>query len=224
MNAERNYLALIGDVTQSRRLRERDVFQRKLLKLLEELNKEASTALSGPLTLTAGDEIQGLLAKPAEVVPLLSRLAEGLFPVRIVYGLGFGPLSTELLPLPTVMDGPCFHQARACLTRARKQKKWVAFGGFGEPFDQVIENFFDLISVVRSRWTETQAKYVTTARQVTQKAVAGQFKVHRSVVSESLKAARFAALRDAERALEAFVLWLAKNAEQARGSVKMAIS
>lgn len=237
------YLALIGDVVGSRGLEDRAGVQRRLRRLLEALSRELGAPAEGdlgggspadrdaarrvkrdgpplaaPLAVTAGDEIQGLLLRPGAAVDVLVRLADGLHPVRIAWGLGAGELETDLGGDVSLLDGPCFHRARSAVERATKDGAWARAVGLGPAVDRGVSALFRLMGAVRGGWTETQARYVRTVRGRLQKEVAERFDVSPSVVSESLKAARYRELAEAEEAARALLARFGAGAEAAPDS------
>lgn len=199
-----SYAALIGDVVESRRHEDRSGLQRELTEVLARVNRRAADGLAAPFSLTAGDEVQALFRDPAAAVDAVVEIADAIFPARLAHGLGFGPLETDLGPDPALLDGPCFHRARAALAEARRQGSWLVASGLGAPEDAVLSALFRLLGELRARWTELQATHVANARGRTQKDVAEALGKAESTVSESLKAAGFQAIlagEDAARAL-----------------------
>lgn len=214
MKTEENYVALIGDVIGSRERVPRDRLQGDLKATLAVLNRRCRAGLASKLELSAGDEIQGLFRRPEAIVSVVTTLEERLFPARLLYGLGYGPLATELA-LPTrQLDGPCFHRARGALDLARKQRLWIVASGFGQIADDVLTAIFVLLGEIREQWTETQMRYAREARTALQKQVAQQFGVAESTVSESLKAARFGTIQRGEQAASRLLARFGRGAEQ----------
>jgi hypothetical protein len=210
-------VALIGDIVASRELEDRAGFQRRLKGLLGELNRTLGPGiLVAPLALTAGDELQGLFRRPEAVVEATALLDEGLRPARILFGVGWGGLSTEASERVAEMDGVSFHRARAALAEAARGDAWAVARGFGETEDRMLSALFRLLGVLRSRWTEKQAGYAAAARTRLQKEVAAAFGVSPSVVSESLKAAAFDAVREGEEALSAYLAGVGSRPAPAR--------
>lgn len=237
------YLALIGDVVGSRELEDRAGVQRRLRGLLESLNRELGAPgeddlgggspadpdgarrvkrdgppLAAPLAVTAGDEIQGLLLRSDAAVDVLVRLADELHPVRVAWGLGAGELETDLGGDVSLLDGPCFHRARTALEGAAKDGAWARVVGLGPAVDGGLSALFRLMGAVREGWTDTQARYVRTARGRLQKEVAERFDVSPSVVSESLKAARYRDMLAAEEAARALLARFGAGGEPAPDS------
>lgn len=219
---ETRYLALIGDVVASREMgaEHRAETQRGLRKILGLLNGSAGAPaianFAAPLTLTAGDEVQALLRAPADAVAVVQRLTDHAWGSRefpqLVFGLGYGALATgppeeapEQPPNPALLDGPCFHRARRALDAASGAKAWARFDAEAVSCAGPLNALFDLMGAVRSGWARRQAHYAHQMRVLeNQKAVANEWKVSPSVVSESLKAAHYKAVlagEDAARAL-----------------------
>lgn len=214
------YVALIGDVVASRRVADREGLQRELKAALARVNRRAGRALAAPLSLTAGDEIQGLFREPAAVVDAVVEVADAVFPARLVHGLGFGALETDLGPEPALLDGPCLHRAREALAEARAESAWLVSQGLGQPEDVVVTALFRLLGELRSRWTEIQAQHVAHARGRSQKEVAERLGKAESTISESLKAAGFQAVLAGEGAARAVLERFASKAEAKSGSVQ----
>ena len=199
LGAEVSYVALIGDVVGSRRSPDRRALQRRLRLGIEGINTRMGGRLSSPLALYGGDEVQGLLARPEGCVEIVVELSETIFPERLVFGLGYGTVSTELSPEVAQIDGPCFHRARSALEDVRGET-WLKASGFGATTDTALTALFGLMAAIRSRWTEKQQIYVRAARRTSQKLVAEELGVSPSTVSESLRASSFAAVREGEQA------------------------
>lgn len=197
------YAALIGDVVGSRNIRRRAKLQDELSERLDHLNERLAPSLAAPLVLIKGDEIQGLFTEPAAILEVVIDLAASLHPIKLAYGLGYGPLSTRLVRETAQLDGACFHQAREALEAAQKDESWLQAKGFGALNDATISALFHLMHAIRDRWTKRQNEFVHAARSALQKDVAKAFGVSPSVVSESLKAACFSALLDGEHAAAA---------------------
>lgn len=198
---ELSWGALIGDVVGSRELEDRAGFQARLQGELLRLNRQLGPAhLASPLALTAGDELQGLFHRYSSMVIVLRELSERLHPVRIVHGMGFGPLSIPPGPQVALLDGPCFHAAREALERSRREDRWATVKGLGDPEDRVVGALLQLVDGLRAGWTAKQNRYAAASRDRLQKEVAAMFDVSPSVVSESLRSARAQAVAEGEEA------------------------
>jgi hypothetical protein len=208
-----HYVALIGDVVGSRELENRAEVQRTLRQTLDTLNQElgatgAGEGVAAPLKLTAGDEIQGLLRDPTLAVDVVVGIADRLHPATVIWGLGAGPLSTDLAPDVAVLDGPCFHHARAALRTAHDAGAWLRARGIPSPHGEGVSALFRLMGAVRSRWKPAQMRYIQDVRGRLQKEVAEMHDVDESTVSKALQAARFRDVEEGEAAVRALLGWM----------------
>lgn len=197
------YAALIGDIVSSRDIPadDRRLIQRRLRSTLEELSQELGEALETGLQITGGDEFQGLFRDPSAIVDVYMGVWEEFPDLVFVYGIGGGGISTDLSDTITEVDGPCFHAARSALDRAKKEKKQVVVGGEGIAATKSIATAFHLLHRIRSGWTETQRRYALAARGLdTRGAVAEEFDVSQSAVSQGLQRAEFDLFMEAEEA------------------------
>lgn len=99
---------MIGDIIKSRKLVDRNDVQLSLQDLLDNINEEYNYAIASKFLITLGDEFQGLLKPDAPVYEIISYIVEGMHPVQLRFGLGFGTLSTPLKETAFGMDGPVF--------------------------------------------------------------------------------------------------------------------
>jgi hypothetical protein len=207
------YYALIGDIVGSRDLPDRAAVQRNLERLLRSLNEELQGSdepgLATPIKLTAGDEVQVLLSAPARAVDLVVRIADGLHPATIAWGLGAGPLTTDVGEDVAVLDGPCFHHARDAVEAASEGDEWLRTRGFPTPHGESISALFRLMGVIRARWKPAQMRYIRDARTHLQKDVAALHDVDESTVSKALQAARFRDVEQGEAAARDLLRWIA---------------
>lgn len=197
----RQYVAIIGDLVKSRGIQNRAELQQKLLAEIQVVNREYSEQLAVPVSMTAGDEFEVLLNGAEQAVELIVRLADVVLPNQLAFGIGVGGLSTTLDDPASQagqshrfvgeLDGSVFHRARSALNQASADGSWLLVEGFGTGEDAALCGLTDLLGNLRRGWTAKQSAYVSAARHAKQLEVARRAGVGQSVVSESLKAARF---------------------------------
>lgn len=195
-----NYVALIGDLVDSRNLPNRAPVQRILRATLESLNADLGERLTAPLRLTAGDEVQGLTRSPMILVDVMVGIADALFPAEVVWGMGLGPLTTELAEDVSLIDGPCFHRARDAVQQAKRASRWLRVEGADETPGRSVSSLMNLIGSLRSDWTERQAEVVQAARGRLQIEVAEDLQVNASTISRTLAAAHYEVVLEGEAA------------------------
>ena len=76
------YLALIGDIINSKQILERETFQQSFQQLMTELSDVYGEELISPFTITAGDEFQALLKPPKKVFKIFTNFQQAQNPVN----------------------------------------------------------------------------------------------------------------------------------------------
>ncbi len=170
-----NYVALIGDLVGSRALtpKERAEVQKRFKAVLEKINKDFSSEITSLFLITAGDETQGILKRPDCCYEILRQIQMDLAPTEVVFGLGIGTLATDIGEYAVGADGPAFHFARQALDEAKEERKAYGKSILREVrllsdmslLNTVVDALFLAVSVLKSRWTEKQAKVLKLLEQ-----------------------------------------------------------
>jgi hypothetical protein len=155
------YIALLADAVGSRDLPhpQRAKLQTHLRTRLPELNryKPWRPFIAARFAVTLGDELQVLLtgARPAwDIAHAIRRIFRE---VDWTVVCGRGTLTTPPYDGATApeLDGPCFHEARTALERAKRERLLFAFGGFHEPR---LDGFAAYYSALYWSWTKRQRR------------------------------------------------------------------
>jgi DNA-binding NarL/FixJ family response regulator len=201
-NSERNYVAIIGDLVGSRAMsaERRAAVQEQFESVLDAVNQKFKSEIASLFLITAGDEAQGILKQPHCCYELIREVQIGLAPAEIVFGVGYGALSTPLSFHAVGADGPTFHLASKALTDAKAERK--AYGksilrevrvATDSPLrDDIINSLLLSLSVIKSRWTKKQAAVLAQLEQGKSNAEAAAIlKIPPSNVSRTIDATRF---------------------------------
>src|SRR5256884_3209249 len=143
------------------------------------LNRGYASVLAARFAVTLGDELQCLLPSPARLWEIAHQIRARLPAVDWVVGCGLGAISTPLAPTAPEIDGPCFHQARAALDRAKRLRLVFTFGGFPSGVDPLASYY----GALYWSWTPRQRRAATLLRLGDPAAAAAALKVDRSAVS-----------------------------------------
>lgn len=208
----KQYIALIGDMIDSRSLANRSIIQKKFKQVLEDINSTYSDQLASPFMVTIGDEFQGLLAIPDHVLAIIETIAEQMFPIRFRFGIGIGEITTEIdKTMPLGADGPAYYRARNCITdlhdRERRNGKAIAsmqIKSNRKHQDSMINAVFLLMIALKSHWTYRQREIVARFRQLgkSQQDTAKELKISQPSVSKTVKAADYFAYLEAMEAAQ----------------------
>ena len=107
------YTAIIGDIKGSKKLNNRKEVQRKLSKILGEINSKYESDIASTFSITLGDEFQGLLRSPRYTLEIVKYIQTKMYPVIFRIGIGLGDISTDINPGSALgADGPAYYAAR----------------------------------------------------------------------------------------------------------------
>jgi hypothetical protein len=155
-----NYLAVIGDIIDSKKIKNREVVQNAMGLAFDKLRRDYQDLFVSKFTMTIGDEFQALLKPKAEVWKLLDHLMI-YSPVSYRLGLGFGKIRTKINPEQSLgADGEAFWRAREAIIKVHVQnwngRSHVLFKGSDEKQDGVINSLILSSEMMKSAWTKTQ--------------------------------------------------------------------
>jgi hypothetical protein len=204
---EKRTVAVIGDMVGSRSFQgpQRRDLQRHLRAVLQRSNQSYARAILARFVITTGDEFQGLLADPTVLPDLVWSLEERLPEIAIRLGIGCGTLETPLAKDAVGMDGPVWHNARAAIMQAERQRRLGGvFEGFGEPDQTVLNGIALLMRHIREGLTRRQLEVVSALRrQPSQRAVAELEGLTPQAISKHARSAGWEAYRAGEAAWRA---------------------
>lgn len=107
------YIALIGDIIDSKQLENRFEAQKQLSESLKRINDKYRSSIVSKFTITLGDEFQALLTTEAPIFHLIDDICLDLKPVKVRFGIGVGDILTEINPEQSIgSDGPAYWNAR----------------------------------------------------------------------------------------------------------------
>ncbi len=142
-----------------------------------------------PFERTAGDEVQGILEKPQDVVSLTVALVRQ---EAWSIGIGVGPTNRPLPPSTRAGSGPAFTLAREAVTRAKSHPGGVVVTGTTVETTRHAQAVLDLLVAVVARRTSQGWEAVDLAAAgLNQVEVAARLGVSKQAVSQRLRAAEW---------------------------------
>lgn len=155
------YAALIGDLVESKKLPDRQYVQEQLKQILAELNQEYSSAVASNLTVTLGDEFQGLFKTPDVLLEIADKIKFRMLPVKVRFGIGFGDITTDITrELSIGADGPAYWHARAAIESVHDTGGLMIIWDEDSPLQQVVNDSLALCDFVESRWRDSQTALI----------------------------------------------------------------
>ncbi|HON42083.1 MAG TPA: SatD family protein [Bacillota bacterium] len=198
------FVAIKMDMRGSRRIGDRERAQEQFLQVMESLNREFAPSIQARFIVTHGDEAQGMLKREfsPNVLAVMERAMEGVYPVELRFGIGIGTLSTPLQPDAIGMDGQAWHAASRALDLARSRRKHVMFSGFGEQTDEQLCALANLLLHLRNGWSPEQRRAIELVDAgMMQSAAAEALGVSESAISQRLAAAGWHFYKDGRDAV-----------------------
>ncbi len=197
------YIAVIGDIKDSRNLGHRKANQQKFTKTLARLNHVYQKDIAAQFTVSMGDAFQGLLKDASHLMVMLFELELSLAPIELRIGIGLGDIETELNTESSLLnDGSSYHRARAMIEQIERSEKQyeqcysnilLSTGGQAVHYEKLINTIFSLESVIKTKWTERQKEIIRTylANEKNQYMTAEALNIGQSSVNKALNSAEF---------------------------------
>jgi len=204
-----SYIAIIGDMKNSKIMNDRNSVQNELKNILIGVNDKYSKDISAKFMITLGDEFQGLLHDGGHVMHIIEEIQREMHPVEIRFGIGVGPITTEInFEMAIGADGPGYYKARQAIEFLEKDERKnmthasdirIEVDGDNEDAVAVMNTVLSLLTVVKANWTDRQREIIrdTMKYQDSQAKSAGRLKVGQSSIQRGLKSGNFYVYRDA---------------------------
>ncbi|MPW24305.1 hypothetical protein GC105_00665 [Alkalibaculum sp. M08DMB] len=203
------YVAIIGDIKDSKKIENRSEIQRKLKLVLQEINEKYDNDISSKFTITLGDEFQGLLSNGANTLPIILEVERKMYPIKIRFGVGIGTITTEVnKEMSLGADGPGYYKARNAIEYLKDNERKNQSSAADIRFEVESENqettimintVMSLLTVIKEFWTDRQREIIwdMLEHQDSQIAVAKRLKIKQPAVQKSLAKGKYYAYIDA---------------------------
>lgn len=172
MGKNTQVIAVIADIIDSKKIKDRSLFQSILSESLTELNNYFSKSLLSHLTITLGDEFQGVFQDMEHALLMIDTLNLRLRmksreligeEVQLRWGIGVGELTVPIQDPKRSLgsDGPAYWNAREALEDLKKKQD------YGKTMERLIaqstkDEYWNaqirLQNAIRHQWTTTQAE------------------------------------------------------------------
>ena len=216
------YIALIGDLIESKQLKNRKQVQQELQELMAVLNRDYRDYLVSPFTVTTGDEFQALLRPNPEIMRLI---ALG-FPHPIRFGLGLGEIVTDINREQSIgSDGPAYWRARAAINAVHEKNDYgssrIAVSLGDEELSQAVNTVLAAASFIQSKWNASQREVLERMlmeyiydENFSHGEIAELLQISPSALSKRLKSSGLKIYLRNRRLAMRMILQAAKEAEQ----------
>ncbi len=146
----------MGDVVNSSDY-DGEVLSKGLKELVESTNKKFGKAILSPLTITLGDEFQGILSSVPTGIDLLFHLEEELLitepDFKLHYVLLLGEIETEINPdIAYEMMGEGLTEARKLLSTKKRNRKRFRFKLKNKEQTEQLTKIFEVLDTIILNW------------------------------------------------------------------------
>jgi len=191
------YIAIIGDLINSKQIKDREKFQDQLKKTFQDISDKYKKSFVSKLTLTLGDEFQAILKLDENLLRIIDELYVNInHDFRL--GIGYGQISTKIDPKISIgADGEAFWRARKAIEYVHdnnyQDRCNLYFIGFKSEFDKLINANLLLTETIKYEWTSLQRETFELMLQndifsenFNQQRFANQIKISESSLSKRL--------------------------------------
>lgn len=206
---DNSYIAIIGDMKNSKIMNDRNSVQNELKKTLNIINEKYSQDISAKFMITLGDEFQGLLHDGGHVMHIIEDIQIEMHPVEIRFGIGVGPITTDInYEMAIGADGPGYYRARQAIEFLKENEQRnmtqdtdirIEVDGDNEDSAAMMNTVLSLLTVIKSNWTDRQREIIRDTMKYgdSQAKTAARLNVAQSSIQRSLKSGNYYAYRDA---------------------------
>lgn len=212
-----DYTVIIGDIIDSKDLKNRNQVQATVKNVLSTINKKYSKDIAAKFSITLGDEFQGLLKNRNNIINIISEIEMTMIPVSIRFGVGIGNISTDInFERSAEIDGSAYHRARAVIEdlensenqySKRQANILISSQDKNIEIDQLLNSILSLCTALKSKWTFRQHEIIHTylLNDENQYKTAKKLSIGQSTVSKALNAANFTTYQSAMANVNSFL-------------------
>lgn len=203
------FIAIIGDIKASKEIENRNEIQKKMNKVLEEINKEYKNDISSKFLMTLGDEFQGLLNNGINIMNIIFEIERQMYPINLRFGIGIGKITTNINKEMAIgADGPGYYKAREAIeflkSNEKKKKAVISDIWFKvEDNDQIVivmlNTILTLMKAIKDSWTNRQREIIwdMLENQDSQVKVAERLKIQQPTVQKSFSKGKYYTYKNA---------------------------
>ena len=203
------YIAVIGDIRQSKKIKNRSEVQEKLKQALEDINEKYDNEISSKFIITLGDEFQGLLCSGSNTMDIITEIERKMHPIKIRFGVGIGAITTDVNKEMSIgADGPGYYKARGAIEFLKENEKKkqtnaadirIEVEGDNQSITIMINTILSLLTVIKDSWSDRQREIIwdMLQHQDSQTDAAKRFKIKQPAIQKSLSKGKYYAYKDA---------------------------
>ncbi|MFO8132475.1 MAG: SatD family protein [Thermoplasmatota archaeon] len=221
---DKKYVALVGDIIGSAKIKNRGIYGKKLARSIEEANRRFEAKLFAKCMVVKGDEIAGVLKNIETTYDVAREIQEHLLPVKIRFAAVYDDLDVALETRnASQIDGAAFKRADSHLEKLKKKARqtvrntkkpfdYFYFDLGKKSLDREITTIANLTAIIKySHWKGKKDIIYSYEKRGKQEAVAQKLDITQQAVSKALRRAHWKEVRDAEKLINELLMRYTKN-------------
>lgn len=220
------YCAIIGDIVDSKKIKERDIVQSKLNEILEETNLKYTNDIEAKFLITIGDEFQGLLNNPSNLFNIINDIQFKFLPYKLRIGIGIGDMSTNIIKKHAIgSDGPAYYAARECIDEIKSNKnkyekpyEYIKIKQYDleeNPSYMLLNSTLSLLGYLSKDWTMKQSEVIKYMYfdDLSQREIGKKLDLEQSSVQRRITSSGYVTYRNAVENSQVFInkIWESLN-------------
>ena len=186
---KQKFYVMLGDVIASRKITDREIFQRKLEEACSNVNLNFVEDIYADFNILKGiDEIGGVLLNITSVNKIINTLQEHFYPHSMRFALVFDYIDTAVESQEVSrMDGPAFHRASDILKDLKGSRLMFKMAIGDELMEKMVTGEINLIFLLKKNWSLRQRRILYEYRKIgNQNMVAKTLGISQQAVSKAL--------------------------------------
>lgn len=211
------FFVLSGDVLSSRRMSDKEAFQRTLEKACRRINKAYAGDIYADFKILKGiDEIEGVLLNISHIYGIVSSFLEQIYPYSMRFVLAYGSIDTSLESRNvSKMDGPAFHRAYDVMGGLKRSKLLFEMSTGDETVDDLVGGEINSLLLLKRNWSAKQYMIVKAYREKgSQHGAAKALGITQQAISKALTRAMWKEIESIENRLNHALLNLPQKTTQ----------
>lgn len=211
------YVAIIGDIVNSKEVKKREIIQREFKDVLADINVRYSKDIASKFTINLGDGFQGLLENKDNIIKIIWEIEMAMAPIELRFGVGIGEIHTDIdYNNSSEIDGPAYHRARRMIQEIESRKTryteretniMVCSEVENNEIDELLNSLLSVCSALKSKWTIRQKEiiYAYLSNDENQYKAAQVLDISQPSVNKSLNNARYYSYKSAMDTVNSFL-------------------
>ncbi len=211
------YIAIIGDIKESKKIEDRNGVQERLKEVLNFINETYEDDIASKFMITLGDEFQGLIFGGENVMNIIMEIERKIYPIKIRFGVGIGAITTYInSEMPLGADGPAYYKARSAINYLKKNEKRkqvipsdirIEIEGDNDNDNDnnmlLLNTILSLMNAIKEDWSSRQREVIwdMLEHQDNQLSAAKRLSIKQPSVQKSLVAGKYYAYKAAVSAI-----------------------